>query len=154
MKKKNLIILIIIILFFVFFLIDMWIFEPDDRFFTVIIFIIFVISLIAGLVSPKIEKKHKKIYDSMVPIECEEPSIENNEVYRFTNDKKTKIICIYKNGNLYKYTIFIKVLDDDFYNYCKYYYWTVFDNRRASLFDTKEKAFDQALKDIGIENNN
>lgn len=153
MKKKILIILTIIILLFMCFLIDMWIFEPEHRLFPVLILIFFVISLIVTLVSTKIEKKQKEKYDSIVPVDCEEPSIENNEVYRFTNDKKTKIICIYKNEKLYKYTIYKKELEDDPYNHCRYYYWTVFDNGRASLFDTKEKALDQALKDIVIENN-
>lgn len=150
MNKKRLIVLIIIVLFFVCFLIDLWVFKPDYRFFYVSVLIFIIILLIAFLVSPKIEEKQQQKYNSMVPIDCEEPSIETNEVYRFVNDKKTKIICIYKNENLYKYIIFTKVLDDDFYNYVKYYYWTVFDNGRVSLFDTKEKALEEALRDIGI----
>lgn len=154
MNKKKLIILIIIVLFFVCFLIDLWLFEPDYRFYHSLVLIFIIILLIACWISPKIEKKQKEKYNSMVPIDCEDPSIENNEVYRFTNDKKTKIICIYKTENLYKYIIFTKVLEDDFYNYVKYYYWTVFDNRRVSLFDTKEKALEEALRDVGIEKNN
>lgn len=154
MNKKKLIILIIIVLFFVCFLIYLWLFEPDYRFYHSLVLIFIIILLIACWISPKIEKKQKEKYNSMVPIDCEDPSIENNEVCRFTNDKKTKIICIYKNGNLYKYIIFTKVLEDDFYNYVKYYYWTVFDNRRVSLFDTKEKALEEALRDVGIEKNN
>lgn len=152
MKIKLLIKFVIIFLLLLLFIFDFIIYEEIPWFFCIILSFFLLIMLISILISEKNQKKKVDYYNSMSPIDCNDPEGDKDEVERIFIEDKDIIICINKCYNSYKYIIYVKRLDDDFYSLYKYYYWVPLNNGGFSFYDSKDKAINEAMNDIKTGN--